>query len=154
MKKIITIVALACVLALSAALAGCGGSSGAGSSAASAATSSSSSTSAAASESAPASAVASATVKVNMEGFGQIAWAYEGQAIEWDDDYPYQSAVINDAAGQTIAIAAKTDPQQYGDDFKFVKWTRDGADFSTDEEIHVLVDCDAEYVAVFEFGEK
>ena len=90
-----------------------------------------------------------ALVKINTEGMGQIAWAYEGEEVEFDDDYPYQSAGVSDAYGQTITIAAKEDPNVEG--FTFVKWTKDGADFSTDAEIQVFVDGDAEYVAVFEF---
>lgn len=90
-----------------------------------------------------------ATLQINTEGMGQIAWAYEGETPEFDDEYPHQSAVVNDAFGQTITIEAKSDPN-VGDEWQFVKWTKDGKDFSTNAQIKVEVDGDAEYVAVFE----
>ena len=166
MKKIATIAVCAFALALTAALAGCGsaGSTASSSSAqdSSSAASAADSSAASAEESATASAAdssteasasssaqtQSATVKINTEGMGQIAWAYEGETPEFDKDYPIQSAVVNGAYGQKIAIAADEDPSVKG--FVFSKWTLDGKDFSTDKQIEVLVDKDAEYIAVFD----
>ena len=42
-----------------------------------------------------------------------MAWARSPgfmRGAEFDDEYPYQSAVVGDAFGQTITIEAKGDP--------------------------------------------
>lgn len=135
MRKLNLIVACAAALALALALAGCGGNQA----------SSSSSVSASASS---ASQQGQATVLINTDGLGIISWAYEGEEPEFDDNAPYQSAVVNDAYGQTITLEAREGKDYEG--FRFAKWTKDGATYSTDNRIEVLVDGDAEYVAVFE----
>jgi hypothetical protein len=89
-----------------------------------------------------------ATMKINTEGVGQFAYAVEGEEVEFDEDFPTQSAVENLTEPRTYVIKAKPD-----EGWKFVKWTKDGEDFSTDEEITVDVDADVEYIAVFEFVE-
>jgi hypothetical protein len=89
-----------------------------------------------------------ATMKINTEGVGQFAYAVEGEEVEFDEDFPTQSAVENLTEPRTYVIKAKPD-----EGWKFVKWTKDGKDFSTDEEITVDVDADVEYIAVFEFVE-
>ena len=88
------------------------------------------------------------TLKINTEGLGQIAYAPEGEAPEFDDEYPAQSAVQNLEAAATFVLGAKAE-----DGWKFVKWTKDGADFSTDEQITVEVTEDVEYIAVFDLAE-
>ena len=133
--------ALAAAIALALALAGCGG--GAASSASSADGSSSAASPSAASQQ------GKAIVQINTEGLGEIAWAYEGEEVAFDDEHPFQSAYISDAYGQTIGIEAREGADYEG--YKFVKWNKDGAKFSEDKHIDVLVDGDAEYVAVFEF---
>ena len=92
--------------------------------------------------------VKEARVTINCEGAGQVAWAYEGEDIVWNDEFPYQSAVINDAYGHTITIEAKEDPNVEG--YAFAKWTRDGEDFSTKPKVQVEVEADTALVAVFE----
>ena len=91
-----------------------------------------------------------ATLQINIDGLGEIAYAPEGEEPEFDEEFPTQSAVVNIVEGQptTYTIAQKA-----ADDYEFVKWTKNGEDFSTDETITVEVTEDVEYRAVFEFKE-
>ena len=125
--------ALATALTLALALAGCGRDAG-------------SSTSSAESVSAV-SQRGQAVVQIYTEGVGEIAWAYEGEEVAFEDEYPMQSAYVADAYGQTIGIEAREDASYEG--YHFVKWNKDGKKFSEDRRIDVLVDGDAEYVAIF-----
>ncbi len=84
-------------------------------------------------------------VLINTDGLGQIASAAEGEEIEFSDETPMSSAQLNVPEGDSYTIAAKPDKG-----WKFVKWTENGEDFSTDEEIVVTPEDDATYVAVFE----
>ena len=88
-----------------------------------------------------------AEIMLNTEGLGQVAYAEEGGEPEFDDEYPAQSAQLSLIEGQTYVFAAKPD-----EGWKFVKWTKDGADFSTDEQITVPITEDAEYVAIFDLA--
>ena len=85
------------------------------------------------------------TITINTEGLGQIAYAPEGEEPEFDDEYPAQSAQLNLPEAGTYILAAKAD-----EGWKFVKWTKDGADYSTDAEITVEFTENADFVAVFE----
>lgn len=151
--KIITALVAACALAL--VLAGCGGNSAQSSSATDSSDGASfeatASTEATASPASSEQAQGQASVRIDTEGMGVIEWAYESEQIEFDDDMPYQSAIVNDAYGQTIHIEARDYAEYEG--WHFTKWTKDGADFSTDNRIDVLVDGDVQYIAVFEFSE-
>lgn len=84
-------------------------------------------------------------LKVNTEGLGTIAVGPEGEDVEFEEDFPNQSTVINVLEPTTYVIRAKAD-----DGYKFVKWTKDGEDFSEEPEITVKVDGTVEYIAVFE----
>ena len=85
------------------------------------------------------------TVTINTEGWGYIDYAEGEEAPEIDPDGIIQSAYIGLAEPATYTFVAR--PQ--GGNL-FVKWTKDGEDFSTEPQITVLVDADAAYVAVFE----
>jgi len=84
-------------------------------------------------------------INVNTEGEGNIAYETGETTPEIDTEYPYQSAVINLAEPETYTFIAWAPAGSL-----FVKWTKNGEDFSTDEQITVLLDESAEYVAVFE----
>lgn len=84
-------------------------------------------------------------VRINTDGMGRIAYEAGDDVLEFDDEFPTQSAFTHLEPGAQITIHAKADP-----DWKFVKWTKDGADFSTEESITVTADADVEYRAVFE----
>lgn len=83
-------------------------------------------------------------VHINVDGWGNIAYA-EGEATpEIDPDYPFQSAQINLAEPATHTFLAWPKTGNL-----FVKWTKDGEDFSTQPQITVLLDESADFVAVF-----
>lgn len=84
-------------------------------------------------------------LKINTEGVGSIAYGKEGEDVEFDEDYPTQSVAENVAQPTTYIIKAKPD-----EGYKFVKWTKNGEDFSTESEIKVEVSEDVEYIAVFD----
>jgi hypothetical protein len=90
--------------------------------------------------------MATIIVHVNTDGIGGVDYAEGQEAPVFDPDYPYQSAQINLAAPETYTFLA-TD---YVDGWKFVKWTKDGEDLSTEPCITLELDESAEYVAVFE----
>lgn len=81
---------------------------------------------------------------VNTKGDGAIAYAKEGEEPEFDEEYPSQSAYIGLAEAETYVFAARPE-----EGWKFVKWTLNGNDYSTDEKITVNITEDSEFVAVF-----
>ena len=85
------------------------------------------------------------TLMINTEGMGAIAYGLEGEEIEFDEDFPKQSAIVNLTEPGTYVIKAKPD-----DGWKFVKWTKDGEDFSEETDITVEVSENVEYIAVFD----
>ena len=85
------------------------------------------------------------SVRINTEGNGEFAYAEEGEELVFDEEYPSQTAQLNLAEAATYTMKAKAN-----DGFKFVKWTKNGEDFSTDEQITVEFTEDVEYIAVFE----
>ena len=85
------------------------------------------------------------SITINIEGFGRIAYALEGEELELDDEYPFQSAAINIAEPTVYQIGAKAD-----DGWKFVKWTKDGEDFTTEPVFTITLEEDADFIAVFE----
>ena len=88
-----------------------------------------------------------ATLQINVDGLGEIAVAPEGEEPAFDDEFPIQSHVLNIMEGQPTTY---TIIQRPAEDYTFVKWTKNGEDFSTDESITVDVTEDVEYRAVFE----
>ena len=84
-------------------------------------------------------------VSVNTEGEGAVEYAEGETAPEIDEEYPYQSAQINLAEPATYTLLAWPRAGSL-----FVKWTKDGEDFSTEPQITVLLDESADFVAVFE----
>ena len=84
-------------------------------------------------------------LKINTEGVGTIAYGPEGTEVEFEEDFPTQSVAENVAAPTTYVIKAKPE-----EGWKFVKWTKNGEDFSTEPEITVEVSEDFEYIAVFD----
>ena len=88
---------------------------------------------------------ATISVSINTEGWGNIDWAEGEDAPEIDAEYPYQSAYINLDEPKTHTFVAW--PQAGS---VFVKWTKDGEDFSTEPVITLLLDESADFVAVFE----
>ena len=88
---------------------------------------------------------ATIVVTVNVEGMGHIAYAEGEQAPEIDPEFPAQSAYIGLAEPTVHSFLAEPEAGNL-----FVKWTKNGEDFSTDRQITLLLDESAEYLAVFE----
>ena len=88
---------------------------------------------------------ASIVVNVSTEGLGYIAYAEGEEAPEIDPEYPAQYAYIGlaEPAVHTFIAWPHTG-------YLFVKWTKNGADFSAEPQFTALLDESAEYVAVFE----
>ena len=85
-------------------------------------------------------------VSVNTEGWGgMIEYAQGEEAPVIDPEWPYQSAQINLAEPATYTFAAAAEAG-----YVFVKWTKNGEDFSAEPVITVLLDESADFVAVFE----
>ena len=84
-------------------------------------------------------------LRINTEGLGSIAYAVEGEEVKFNEEFPEQSAEVYVNEPTTYVIKAKADEGN-----KFVKWTKDGEDFSEEPDITVKVDGTVEYVAVFE----
>lgn len=84
-------------------------------------------------------------VKINTEGFGDIAVADEDHELKFDEQYPIQSSVSHLKKGVVLKIGAKP-----GEGFKFSKWKLNGEDYSMDAETTYTVDSDVELIAVFE----
>ena len=91
-------------------------------------------------------------IKINTDGYGGvIAFTDDGSQPVFDDEFPSQSAFTNVPVGTTIVISAKND-QNIAEDISFVKWQKNGEDFSNDATITVTADADAEYIALFSSG--
>ncbi len=89
---------------------------------------------------------ASIFVTINTEGWGGMIEYAEGEETPViDPEWPYQSAQINLAEPGTYTFAAAPEAGSL-----FVKWTKNGEDFSTEPVITVLLDESADFVAVFE----
>ena len=84
-------------------------------------------------------------VTINTEGWGYIDQAEGEEAPEIDTEYPFQSAVVNLAEPATYTFIAWPQAGNF-----FVKWTKNGEDFSTEPVITLLLDESADYIAVFE----
>ena len=88
---------------------------------------------------------ASIAAYINIEGWGYIAYAEGEETPEIDPDFPEQSAYIGLAEPAVYTFFAQPEPGSL-----FVKWTKDGEDYSTEPAITVTLDENTEYVAVFE----
>ena len=85
-------------------------------------------------------------VTINTEGIGGMIGYEQGETVpELDPEWPYQSAQINLAEAETYTFAAAPEAGSM-----FVKWMKNGADYSSDPVITVLLDESADFVAVFE----
>ena len=88
---------------------------------------------------------ASVVLTFNTEGWGYIAYAEGDQTPEIDPEYPAQSGYLGLEAPETCTVLARP---QAGN--LFVKWTRNGEDYSTEPQFTALMDESADFVAVFE----
>lgn len=84
-------------------------------------------------------------VTINTDGSGMIGYEVGETAPELDPEWPFQSAQVNLGEPETYTFAAAPEAGNL-----FVKWTKNGEDFSTEPVITVLLDESADFVAVFE----
>ena len=96
-------------------------------------------------EEAPAEPEATILIKVNTEGIGCIEVAEGEETPVIDKEFPAQSFGSMFAKGTKVTMLA----YESEDNYHFVKWTKNGEDYATDEQITVTVEEEAEYVAVF-----
>ena len=83
-------------------------------------------------------------ITVNTDGLGSVASAYEDEELSYDEEDMITSAILV-YAGKYRFVAV---PEE---GWEFVKWTKDGEDYSYNAEItYTLVDEDTEFIAVFE----
>ena len=86
-----------------------------------------------------------ATLRVNTEGYGSFSCVEEGDDSEVDTNTTsFQSGLTGPTFFELTAYP--------GEDWYFVKWTLNGADYSTDEQIRVEIKEDSDFVAVFDFA--
>lgn len=84
------------------------------------------------------------TAEFCTEGKGQIALAEEGKTPKFDPDFPFYHFTLHLSDEESYVLVAKAD-----DGAKFVKWQKDGKDYSDDTEISVNLSEDVVYTAVF-----
>ncbi|MBO4818694.1 MAG: hypothetical protein J5528_01025 [Firmicutes bacterium] len=88
------------------------------------------------------------TVTINTEGMGAISYAAGTETPEFDPEEPYQWAsfgIYDENVTYTIGAF------EYIEGYHFVKWTKNGEDYTTEPQFTVDIDGDTEFVAVFEF---
>ncbi|MBR0416803.1 MAG: hypothetical protein IJI56_03235 [Firmicutes bacterium] len=86
-------------------------------------------------------------VVLGTQGMGGVAYAQGTETPEYSKDEPYQWAgfgVFDDQVTYTITA------YEYDDTYRFVKWLKDGEDFTTDIQFTVDIEADTEFTAVFE----
>ena len=88
---------------------------------------------------------ASIIVTINTDGWGMIGYEPGETVPELDPKEPYQSSQVDLGEPETYTFAAAPEAGN-----QFVKWTKDGEDFSSEPVITVLLDESADFVAVFE----
>jgi hypothetical protein len=87
-------------------------------------------------------------VTVNTEGRGNIEYVEGTETPEPDPESPYQSAQINLDNPTEYTLLAYPDRG-----WKFVKWTKDGEDFSEEALITVELSETSDFIAVFDVDE-
>ena len=84
-------------------------------------------------------------IHINTEGMGHIAYAETEDALDLDSYFSSAGFGLTEPA--TYVFGAKADME----DWAFLKWTKNGEDFSTDPIITVELTESAEFVAVFDY---
>ena len=87
---------------------------------------------------------AAAYIEISVEGLGHFNYFEAGSEPE-DEGYPYTWAGFGLNGPATYVLSARTD-----DEWPFVKWLKDGEDYSSEAEITVDLSEDTQFVAVFD----
>ena len=85
-------------------------------------------------------------VSLATDGLGSIALAPGEEAPAQEDAFPFQTVEIEVKEPEVQTFAAWAD-----EGWSFVKWTKNGEDYATDDVITVQLDESADYVAVFAY---
>ncbi|MBQ2657214.1 MAG: hypothetical protein IJF87_01425 [Erysipelotrichaceae bacterium] len=93
---------------------------------------------------------ASIAVSINTEGWGQFT-AVSDVEDAFEAEEPTSSMILSLYEPTVYTLTAV--PAEGGEDWVFVKWTKNGEDYSTDVEITVEFDESADFIAVFEYPE-
>ncbi len=88
------------------------------------------------------------TVMINVDGLGYFDYAEGEEELGPEEDFQYTSSQLNLTEAGTVTIGSRPD-----EGWKFVKWTKNGEDYSTDPQITAECSEDTEFVAVFEEAE-
>ena len=85
-------------------------------------------------------------IRIETEGLGEIAVGNKADGTpSFEDGHPYTSSAMNvDKDTDLVAVCRAKE-----DGWTFVKWTKDGADYSEAEQIEIHADKDTVYTAVF-----
>ncbi len=85
-------------------------------------------------------------IRIETEGLGEIAVCNIADGTPaFEDGHPYTSSAMNvDKDTDLVAVCRAKE-----DGWTFVKWTKDGADYSEAEQIEIHADKDTVYTAVF-----
>jgi len=84
-------------------------------------------------------------VTYNVQGQGMVAGAPEGTELDFSKST--NGGIFRATDGSTYVIEAR---DKDGSSEKFVKWTNNGKDYSTDRKITVKASGDTKLVAVFQ----
>jgi len=84
-------------------------------------------------------------ITFNVEGQGMVAGAPEGTSLDFKDST--NGGIFRANSGESYVIEAR---DKDGASAKFVKWTNDGKDYSTDRKITVKASEGMKLVAVFQ----
>ena len=84
-------------------------------------------------------------IRYSVEGDGMVASAKEGSSIDFSKSA--NGGIISGLEGDTYVIEAR---DKQDSSAKFVKWTNNGKDYSTDRSITIKVSEEMKLVAVFQ----
>ena len=83
---------------------------------------------------------------LETEGLGQVSYYIDDvRKIDFNDERPNQQVYIKLDKAENVKINCKADAG-----YKFVKWTKDNKDYSTDSELEITVSGTTELTAVFD----
>jgi len=85
------------------------------------------------------------TVNANIEGKGQIAYTEDGGVLSFSDENPITTLKLTIAEDTKLVFDANPD-----EGYKFVRWTVDGEEYSTELQMNVTIKANTEVVAIFE----
>lgn len=89
-------------------------------------------------------------LQINSNGLGQISYYVNDlDKVDFNDEYPIQSTYVNLEKETTVILDAKADKG-----WKFVKWTKDGKEYSKESKLELKVSKSTEMVAYFENEEQ